>query len=166
MLNPLFKGIDRMTSALIILTFSMMCIAIFAQVIRRYIFSFSLPWAEEVGRFLFLALSYLGVSMGMKRQAHLRVDIVLLYMPPFIKKVFEVLSQAICAGFFIFIVYEGISMTMKVWRIEQTAVSLPLPIWVVWACIPFSAFLTTLQCFKNIYELLSGTVPDGVGEQA
>lgn len=166
MLKTLFKGIDRMTSALIILSFSIMCIVIFVQVITRYIFSFSLPWAEEVGRFLFLALSYLGVSMGMKRQAHLRVDIVLLYMPPFIKKVFEIISQVICAGFFIFIVYEGATMTMKVWRIEQIAVSIPLPIWIVWACIPFSAFLTTLQCFKNIYEIISGKILDSAGEEA
>lgn len=166
MLKTLFKGIDRMTGALIILSFSIMCIVIFVQVITRYIFSFSLPWAEEVGRFLFLALSYFGVAMGMKRKAHLRVDIGLLYMPPAARKFFEVLAQIICAAFFIFLVYEGATMTMKVWRIEQTAISIPLPIWIVWACIPFSAFLTTLQCLKNLYEIISGNSLDDTGEEA
>ncbi|HJD97192.1 hypothetical protein, partial [Mailhella massiliensis] len=66
----------------------------------------------------------------------------------------------------IFIVYEGSIMTMKVWRIEQLAISIPLPIWIVWACIPFSAFLTVLQCFKNIYELVSGHKLDDAGEKA
>ena len=134
-----------MTGVMIAISFSVMCVVIFAQVITRYVLSFSLPWAEEIGRFLFLAISYLGISLGMKRQAHLRVDVILMYMPPAIKKFFEIISHIICALFFIFIVYEGSIMTMKVWRIEQLAISIPLPIWIVWACIPFSAFLTVFE---------------------
>lgn len=165
MLKSFFKGIDCMTNAMITITFSMLCIIIFAQVVTRYVLSLSLPWAEEIGRFLFLALSYLGITVGMKRHAHLRVDILLLYMPSSMKKFFEIIAELICALFFLFIVYEGTSMTMKVYRIDQLAVSIPLPIWIVWACIPFSSFLTLLQCIKNIYEIVSGHKLDDTGAQ-
>lgn len=165
MLKSFFKGIDCMTNAMITITFSMLCIIIFAQVVTRYVLSLSLPWAEEIGRFLFLALSYLGITVGMKRHAHLRVDILLLYMPSSMKKFFEIIAELICALFFLFIVYEGTSMTMKVYRIDQLAVSIPLPIWIVWACIPFSSFLTLLQCLKNIYEIVSGHKLDDTGAQ-
>lgn len=155
MLKMLFKSIDSMIRAMIIASFSVLCIAIFMQVVTRYIFSFSLPWTEEAGRFLFLALSYSGIVLGMKGRAHLRVDIVILYLPDGLKKIFEALSQIICMAFFLFVTCEGIAMTLKVCRLEQFAVSFPLPIWLVWACIPFCSFLTALQCIKNIYEIIS-----------
>lgn len=163
MLRNFFKYLDGMTNVMIFVTFTVMCIVIFAQVVTRYFLDFSLPWAEEVGRFLFLALSYLGVSVGMKRQGHLRMDIVVMYMPAPIRKVLEFLSQIITIGFFLFIVYIGITMTMKVHRIEQMAISIPLPIWTVWACIPFTAFLSALQGMRGLIELCTGKKIDTEG---
>ena len=90
-----------MTNAMITITFSMLCIIIFAQVVTRYVLSLSLPWAEEIGRFLFLALSYLGITVGMKRHAHLRVDILLLYMPSSMKKFFEIIAELRCNSFLV-----------------------------------------------------------------
>lgn len=166
MLKILFKNIDSMVRAMIIVSFSALCIAIFMQVVTRYIFNFSIPWAEEAGRFLFLALSYLGIVMGMKGGAHLRVDIVVMYLPDGLKKASEVLSQAICMAFFLFVTYEGIAMTLKVCRLEQLAVSFPFPIWIVWACIPFCSLLTALQCIKNMYGTISEKRLDSTEEAA
>lgn len=156
MLKALFKGIDTMTDAMLVASTTAMCIVIFIQILTRYVLSYSLPWAEECGRFLFLALSYLGISSGMKNQGHLRVDIFVMYMPRHTEKFFNILSMFVSALFFLFIVWAGSQMTLKVYRIEQLAVSLPLPIWMVWACIPFSALLTALQCFGNMYTMIYG----------
>jgi len=156
MLRTFFKSLDSMTHVMITISFTVLCIVIFAQVVTRYFLNFSLPWSEEVGRFLFLALSYLGVSEGLKRQGHLRMDIVVMYMPGPVRKALEFLSQIITIGFFLFIVYIGINMTMKVHRIDQMAISIPLPIWIVWACIPFTAFLSALQGLRGVIELCTG----------
>ncbi|MCH5277655.1 MAG: TRAP transporter small permease [Desulfovibrionaceae bacterium] len=156
MLKSFFKCIDRLTEICIVISFTILCAVIFAQVITRYFLSFSLPWAEEVGRFLFLALSYLGVSIGMKRHGHLRMDIVIMYMPKNVQYIFDLINKLITIGFFLFIVYIGINMTMRVYRIDQMAISIPLPIWIVWACIPFTACLSALQGIRDLIELCTG----------
>lgn len=157
MFSKLFKYIDDGVDLLIVVSFSAMCIVILLGVLTRYIFSYSLPWVEEIGRFLFLAVSYLGIILGMKGQNHLRVDALLLWMPKPLAKSCEFISQLICAAFFLFIVWQGFAMTAKVFRLGQTALAIPLPIWIVWACIPSCAFLSALQCLRHAARIIRGS---------
>lgn len=149
MINRFFDFIDTITDWAVIAASVTMCIVIFLQVICRYGLNHALPWSEELGRFLFLGLTYFGITLGMKKNAHLRIEVFILYMPNSLKKFFNVLSMLIVAAFFLFIAYNGFDMTRKMYRIGQDAVAIPLPIWCVWALIPLSAMLSFLQACRN-----------------
>lgn len=49
----------------------------FAQVVLRYLFNNPQTWAEEVGRYLFIWITFLGAAAAFSRDTHIRVDAVM-----------------------------------------------------------------------------------------
>ena len=50
---------------------------VFAQVVLRYAFSGGIIWIEELERYTFVWLMFLGIVLGLKRQKHIAVTIVI-----------------------------------------------------------------------------------------
>lgn len=59
---------------LLLLLLSSTVVIIFLQVVMRYLFHNSLTWSEELARYLFIWLIYLGISYGVKKEIHLTID--------------------------------------------------------------------------------------------
>lgn len=55
---------------LIVLTISM-------EVIRRTFISYSSIWAEEIARYAFIYVAWIGASSAIKERAHIRIDVLL-----------------------------------------------------------------------------------------
>jgi len=49
----------------------------FAQVVLRYVFNTPQTWVEEVGRYLFIWITFLGAAAAFSRDTHIRVDAVM-----------------------------------------------------------------------------------------
>ena len=53
---------------------SVMTVIIFVQVVARYVFQNSLSWSEELARYIFIWLVYLGISYGCQMRKHIKID--------------------------------------------------------------------------------------------
>ena len=51
------------------------------QVVTRYIFKIPLPWSEEIARYLFLWLTWVGASYATKERKHVSIDLVYEKLP-------------------------------------------------------------------------------------
>jgi len=49
----------------------------FTQVVLRYFFNNPQSWAEEVGRYLFVWITFVGAAVAFARDSHIRVDAVM-----------------------------------------------------------------------------------------
>ena len=52
-------------------------ITIFMEVFRRFALSYSSIWAEEIARYAFIYVSWIGASAAIKERAHIRIDLIL-----------------------------------------------------------------------------------------
>lgn len=77
------------------LNLALMGIFIFVNVLLRYIFNTGLPWAEEMSRFLFVWLVFLGAVGATKDNAHLGFTTLVQGLPEGPKKVVYIISNAI-----------------------------------------------------------------------
>lgn len=59
----------------------MIAVTILTEVIRRFVFSYSSIWGEEVARYSFIYMAWLGASLGVKNRSHIRIDIILNFLP-------------------------------------------------------------------------------------
>ena len=57
------------------LMFSMMLL-ICAQVFYRYVLTAPLPWSEELGRYIFIWMSFLGIAAAYYKGRHMAFDLI------------------------------------------------------------------------------------------
>lgn len=79
----ILRRIDRDAELWLLLTFYVMLVATMAiEVIRRELFSYSSIWGEEIVRYAFIYLAWIGAAAAVKERAHIRIDVVMHYLPP------------------------------------------------------------------------------------
>ena len=77
------RRLDRDAERWLLLTFYVMLVATMAvEVIRRELFSYSSIWGEEIVRYSFIYLAWIGAAAAVKERAHIRIDVVMHYLPP------------------------------------------------------------------------------------
>jgi TRAP-type C4-dicarboxylate transport system permease small subunit len=78
-----FKRVDRDAERWLLLTFYVMLVITMAiEVIRREVFSYSSIWGEEIVRYSFIYLAWIGAAAAVKERAHIRIDVVMHYLGP------------------------------------------------------------------------------------
>ncbi len=147
-MRTFYLRLDQITEFLGIVFLMGRVAVIFIQVIFRYFLNDALPWPEEAGRYLFLWATYLGISICMGKDSHLRVALLPESLGKAGEKVVNLLVACVNIFFFAIVVYLGLQMTGMVFTTGQTAIALPVPIWVVWAGIPLFCFFALLQALK------------------
>lgn len=93
MLKRFIKAIDKIEDICLVIMFAGMVAVIFMQVIMRYVFNNSLFWSEELGKFLFVWISWLGISIGHRRQEHIKITMLVDKLPVRWNKAFEAVVE-------------------------------------------------------------------------
>ena len=79
----ILRRIDRDAELWLLLIFYVMLVATMAvEVLRREVFSYSSIWGEEIVRYSFIYLAWIGAAAAVKERAHIRIDVVMHYLGP------------------------------------------------------------------------------------
>lgn len=82
-MGAVLKKIDRNGERWLLLIFYSMIVATIAmEVIRRFGLSYSSIWGEEIARYAFIYLAWIGASAAIRERAHIRIDVLLHYVGP------------------------------------------------------------------------------------
>jgi len=57
--------------------YTLVVITIFMEVFRRFFLSYSSIWSEEVARYAFIYITWIGAAAAIKERAHIRIDVIL-----------------------------------------------------------------------------------------
>ena len=77
---------------IIVLCLAAMCVLVFANVVLRYAFNTGITVSEELSRWLFVWMTFLGAIIGMREHGHLGVDMLVQRLPAAGKRACLVLS--------------------------------------------------------------------------
>ncbi len=66
---------------LLLVLYSFIVLAIFIEVLRRFVFLYSSVWGEETARYAFIYLVWIGASAAVRERAHIRIDVITHYLP-------------------------------------------------------------------------------------
>ncbi len=79
----MLRNIDDNLERWALLVFYTMLVGTMAiEVVRREVFSYSSIWGEEVVRYSFIYLAWIGAAAAVKERAHIRIDVLFHYLPP------------------------------------------------------------------------------------
>lgn len=148
----LLKWLDRnFEEKLLVILLIVTVTLTFIQVVMRYIFHNSLAWSEELARYLFLYLIWIGAAYAVKREQHLRIEIILNRIPKEKLKTFENFIYFIWLGFSVFLFISSLNMTMDVFASGQLSPAMRIPMGYAYISIPLG---TGLMCFRIIQKML------------
>lgn len=80
MIKKLLNGLWRLEIGLVAGLMLVISALVFTQVLTRYVFMYSLPWLEELTRFLMVWMVMLGTAVAVKEKQHIVIDIASLFL--------------------------------------------------------------------------------------
>lgn len=116
-----------------------MVLIVLVNVVARFFFHSALTWADEVARFLFIWLTFLGATLGVARGSHIGMDIVVQKVGPRTRKGLEIVS---CVLVLVFLGAWGVfGWSLVLQNLDYLAPSTEVPMGYVYAVGPLSALL-------------------------
>lgn len=127
-----------------------MVVVVFLQVFMRYVMDNSLSWSEELARYCFIWLIYVGISYGVKRRRHISVDALLLLFKGKAKLYISMLANILFLVFCVFVVYYASGIASQLLAYGQTTPALKIPTGIVYAAPPVGLGLAGIRLIQNI----------------
>ncbi|WP_096199029.1 TRAP transporter small permease [Bacillus sp. FJAT-45350] len=147
------KWLDEHFEEVFLVIFSaIMVVVIAAQVFMRYVMESSLAWSEELARYCFIWLVYLGISYGVKKQRHIKVDVVLMLLKDRGKILLSIFANLIFLGFAIFVVIYGYGIASQILNLGQKSPALQIPMGYVYMATPIGMGLTAIRIVQQIVK--------------
>lgn len=144
----MLRSFDRIEEYILLVIFPVMVITVFVATCVRYLTTFSIPWAEELARYCMVWIAYIGASLGLKRNAHIGVEVFVSLLPPPVRKVFSHIRTGVIILFNLLIAYYAFIIIQSQIATEQVSPALNIPIWFAYAAIPVGMLLMIVRCVQ------------------
>jgi len=145
---------DHFEEVFMVASLGMITIAMFAQVISRYVFNSSLVWTEEISRYFFILLAFSGLSYGVRAGAHLRIDLFETFVP-MLKKPFEYLTDLCFVVFCVLMLRPAYAGVVFIRDSGQVSPAMEIPMYIVYLPLAFAIVLSLLRIVeKYVHKLL------------
>jgi len=92
-MRSILTGVARLTNGLLVLLLATMVVLVFGNVVLRYAFDSGITVSEEVSRWLFVWMTFIGALVALKERAHLGSDMLVSRLPKLGKHVCLVLGH-------------------------------------------------------------------------
>ena len=148
--------IDNLEEIICLIALAAMTVLTFTNVVTRYVFNFSMNFAEEISTYLFVLLSLFGASIAAKRGAHLGFTLLADHVPKIVARVFEIISALAGILFAGVIFYYGILMAATQYSRGQLSLGVQIPEWIYGSFVPLGAFFLLLRFVELLVKALIG----------
>ena len=161
MARSIHAGLDALYRALefvMVMCIATMLVMVFGNVVLRIFFNTGIDLSEEIPRFAFVWMTFLGAIVGMRRRAHLGVDVVVKMLPLVGQRICWAVSQAVmlvCCGYIVY----GTWLQHDIIRGNASPVAQISMIW-VFGVSYISGTAIGLICLSNLVRLARGRVAD------
>jgi tripartite ATP-independent transporter DctM subunit len=128
-------GLDRVTGLLAVFFLVVIVVDVAAGVVSRYVFNNSFSWTEEVGRWAFTYLIFLGVALAHRKRDHIAVGIAHALAPPRFHAAIDFAIDVVVIYTTFYLLFASQDLMSLVGGMN---VMLQLPNWTKFAVIPAS----------------------------
>jgi TRAP-type C4-dicarboxylate transport system permease small subunit len=165
-LGTLDRGLWRAVDAVLLLCVAGMLVAIVLQVGSR-LGGRSLPWTEELSRFLFIWTAFLGMACGFRRVEHPRVTLLITRLPSLLRRQAVHLYAAAGVGFFALAGWHATLLVRQQHVFGETSPGLGIGMWLVTLPSAIAAFLAIEALLVSVYlDASTRAVVEGESEVA
>jgi len=151
MLGKILKKIDTVVSNieewLLFVIVIAALLSLFANVVLRYGFNYTLAWSEELVRIVIIYSTFVGASVAVKQRAMIKIDAIVQIFPK-LKSGLTFYSNILMLIFAGMMVYYGYQMTHLQFLTSQKTIIMQIPLVIVYSIMPVMGvmlFIRTVQ---------------------
>jgi TRAP-type transport system small permease protein len=148
----------KLLGAVMALALFVMVLLVFGNVVLRYAFNSGITVSEELSRWLFVWVTFMGAVVALREHAHLGTDALVSRLPPAGKKVCLVLGH-LTMIYVCWLVFQGSLAQVKI-NMDVLAPSSQLPLAIVYFAGVFFAVSAALMLLLDLWLLFTGQVDD------
>jgi len=158
MLQSLIDRLCRLLSAIMVVFLALMVVMVFGNVVLRYGFNSGITMSEELSRWLFVWMTFLGALIALRNHAHLGTDTVVSRLP--------VLGKKICLGlthvlmlYLCFVMFRGAwQQTVINWGTSSAVMEVSMGYF--YASGLFFSVFAFLFILHDLWKLLTGQLAE------
>ncbi len=114
--------------AVIFVMMAMMTTLVFVNVVTRYVFNFSIIWAEEVSQYLMIWIAYLAAGLALREGRHVALEILHDHLPAPLSRRVRVAVGVLVLAFLGMVTVLGFQFALFVWDQETPVLNISLGI--------------------------------------
>ncbi len=150
--------------------FAVMLALLLLEVFYRYVLNVPVAWAEEMVRYVYISVSYIGAIIAVRERSHIQIDILPSIMKKLIKnekrcnivlQAIELLTDAIQTAFFAILTWWMIAYNMDVCAKGQITTANQWPMWLMCLPVTVSLGLMSFHALLNFFEVVTSLIKGG-----
>ena len=157
-MNKISRSLENTLNIMMALALAIMVILVFGNVVLRYLFNSGITWSEEMSRYLFIWLTFLGAIGAFKNKEHLGVDMLIKRLPTKMKKVVIVVSDLLIL-FVLYLVLDG-SWKMTLINIDSKAPATGMPLAFIYGTGILVSVSMGIMTIYNLYQVIFNKIKD------
>ena len=157
-MGKIVDGYFHLLKLVTVLCLALMVILVFGNVVLRYGFNTGITVSEELSRWLFVYVTFLGAIVAMREHAHLGVDSLVKRLPPIGKKICLVISQLLML-FATWLFLQGSWIQTNI-NLDNAAPASGLSVGIVYAAGIIFSISVGFILLADLYRVVSGKASD------
>lgn len=148
--------VARLEEGVIALLLAGMTLLTFFQVVLRYVFNSGVLWGLEATLYMFGWMVLIGISYGVRVNAHIGIDMIIKVLPPYLRRGVGLVSVALCGLYAGLMTYGAYYYVERLHRIGVEAEDIPVERWVLTVILPIGFALLFLRLCEVAHGILTG----------
>lgn len=149
---------EKLEEMFLVGTLAAMVALIFAQVISRYVFESSLSWSEELARYIHVWQIWIGASLAIRKQEHIKVEAFRNLFNERGRKLIDLLACLLWFIMALFLAIYGTDLVMTIFMRGQSSPAMQIPMWIPYLAIPLGGILMTIRLIQQVYFIFKKPV--------
>ena len=141
--NSVVQALRKVINTIVVILFIVVVVVVSAQVFSRFVIHLSIRWADEVSRYAFVWLVYIGGAITIREGRNVAFDLILDSRKGKQWKAMFTLVNVISIVYLILLTYFGVRVCIAE-SVEFSPI-MRFPMWVVSLAIPLGGVLMTIE---------------------
>ncbi|RLL43872.1 TRAP transporter small permease [Oceanobacillus piezotolerans] len=157
-MNKLSMLLEKTLNIFMAAALAIMVVLVFGNVVLRYFLNSGITWSEEMSRYLFIWLTFLGAIGAFNNKEHLGVDMLIKRLPAKAKKVVLIIGDLLML-FVLILILDG-SWKMTLINMDSTAPATGMPLAFVHGTGILVSISMGLIIINNLYRIIFNKIKD------
>ncbi len=137
---------------LLLFFYALIITTVAQEVFRRFVLNYSSNWAEEIARYSFIYLAWIGAAVAVKNRSHIRIDAIVEFTPEKVRHLLLLIGDVLTLVLAVLVFYTSFDPLINAIKFDSVTDGLRISrAWFLFA-IPLGFGVLIIRTLEAIYQ--------------